>query len=41
MRKRLNSDSFDLLVDCDFDSQGNPVIPRITVQTIEKVIADE
>jgi len=36
MKKCLNYDLFDFVMDCDFDNQDNPIIPKITVRTIEK-----
>ena len=39
--KCLNFDLFDYMMDCDCQNQSNPLITKITVQTIEKVIINE
>jgi len=36
MKKCLTHDSFDLMMDYDYKNQGNPLITKITVQTMGK-----
>ncbi len=36
MIKCLNNDLLDLMMDCDNKYQSNPVITKVTIQTIEE-----